>query len=980
MGTYRKKLIEVALPLQAINEASAREKSIRHGHPSTLHLWWARRPLAACRAVLFSQLVDDPSGWPDRFPSVHEQDQERKRLFAIISELVVWKNSNRQSVLGAAQREIAISHARSREAEGVASEQEVEILSGAGDPSLVREYLATSVPPIHDPFAGGGSIPLEAQRLGLRAIGTDLNPVSVMINRALIEIPPKFAGRAPVGPTAGAKKQGRLDRRWPGPSGLAEDVRRYGSWVGNEAYSRLAWLYPQAEISQAIAAERPDLQRYVGTSLTVIAWIWARTVRSPDPAFSDIQIPLASTFVLARKPGKEAWVEPILLERGYRFDVRAGVADGFVAADDGTSAGKWQAFSCLMSDSPVDYNYIRAEALAGRMGTRLLATVALGERERVYLSPTQEMEALAERAQPTWRPEADINFHPRDIKTQIYGLTKYADLFTRRQLVALTTLSDLIGEARAAVRSDALKAGWSDDPRGLEAGGEGATAYCDAVAVYLAFTLSRSVDRGSSICTWDSSPKMEALRNTFGRQAIPMTWDFAEGNPFSGASGSWNKNLSWTTKALEMVPLHSIRGKVSQEDAAASPLSREAVVSTDPPYYDNIGYADLSDFFYVWLRRTLGASFPKTFGTMLVPKAAELVATPYRHGGDEAAEAFFLDGMTRALDSIAATAPADTPSTIYYAFKQSELKLEGLASTGWETFLEAILRSGLTVTGTWPVRTELANRMIASGANALASSIVLVCRRREVDAASITRSGFRRLLKRELPSALRQLQKSNIAPVDLAQASVGPGMSIFSRHSNVLETDGAPMTVRSALQLIHEVMDELRGEDESELDLHTRFAITWFENFGFEVGPYGDAETLAKARTVSVAGVVDSGICTSVAGKVKLVSRQELPLDWDPATDLHPTAWEAAQHLISRLDRDGEGAAAELLARIQAVRERGGVAEAARLLAYRLYTICERKRWADEARAYNLLVMAWPELVRLAAQSTPEPPRQTEIF
>ncbi len=993
MSTYRKKLIEVAMPLDAINAASAREKSIRHGHPSTLHLWWARRPLAACRAVLFGQLVDDPSAWPDRFPTEAEQDAERQRLFGLLEELVKWESSNDEVVLDAARLEIARSHARGRLADGEGDERDEAVLKKGVDPATVRAYLAEVLPPVHDPFAGGGSIPLEAQRLGLRAIATDLNPVAVLINKALIEIPPRFAGRPPVfgrSEWRGVRKERGSDAlsgdgtpaplskpvapltphssslfppQWPGATGLAEDVRRYGAWMREEALRRIGHLYPKVKVTEAMAAGRPDLQPYVGQERTVIAWLWARTVRCPNPGCG-AEMPLVRSFALSTKKGKETWGEPVVDGADYRFEVRTGPGK----PPEGTVSRSGA--RCICCQTPVPFEHVRAEGKAGRMGARMMAIVAEGDRSRIYLPPTEEMEAVAASAEPWFAPDGEISHWPGRTNVVEYGLTTFGNLFTPRQLVALTTFSDLVREAREKAIADARAAGWEDDGRGLEAGGTGATAYGDVVAVYLAFLLDKTADRNNALCSWDSGPagtrastggsaRTASLRNLFSRQAIPMVWDYGEANPFSDSGGGFLSSLSWIEPALR-----SLRGSTVAhafiEDAANPQPAPPHVISTDPPYYDNISYADLSDFFYVWLRRSLRPVYPKLFRTMLVPKASELIASPYRHGGKEQAEAFFLEGMTRAIRAMARATPADTPVTIYYAFKQAELKKEGLFSTGWETFLGAVLEAGFSVTGTWPVRTELSNRMIAKGTNALASSIVLVCRKRPEDAPTITRGQLRRLLKQELPAALEQLQKGHIAPVDLAQASIGPGMAVFSRHARVLEADGAPMTVRGALQLIHQVMDEIRGEAEGEFDRDTRFAVTWFESHGFEPGPYGDAETLAKARAVSVAGVQEAGILRSAAGRVRLLRREELPADWDPRTDGRPTVWEATQHLVKRLDEAGESGAAALLGRL------GATAEQARDLAYRLYTICERKGWAEEARAYNGLLVAWPELEKLA--------------
>ncbi len=716
-----RKLIEVALPLDDINVAAAREKSIRHGHPSTLHLWWARRPLAAARAVLFAQLVNDPGYERSLGRGVNKEKAqvERERLFDIIRDLVKWENTNNEKVLKRAREEIWKSW------------RETCALN-KGHPQAAELFDPEKLPAFHDPFAGGGAIPLEAQRLGLESHASDLNPVAVTINKAMIEIPPKFSGLAPIGPRIDSDKQGKLSEDWTGVRGLAEDVRRYGAWMRMEAEQRIGHLYPKIEITAEMAEDRPDLKPLIGQKLTVIAWLWARTVKSPNPAFSHVEVPLASTFVLSSKVGKEAYVEPVVEGDSYRFTVKMGTPPEW--AKNGTKLSRG-AFKCLMSGTPFPYSYIDDEANASRMNDRLMVIVAEGQRGRVYLTPTNDMEVVARSAQPTWKPDIPCRgTWASNAQGRIYGFRTFGDYFTPRQLVALTTFSNLVQEAIDKVRTDALTADMADDGLGLDAGGSSATAYAQAVGVYLALALDRAADRGSTICSWDNSPKMEALRNTFGRQAIPMVWDFAEGNPFSDSSGNWLNNVEWGAKAV--ANMQSVaHGIVEQFDATTQTFSAGKVVSTDPPYYDNIGYADLSDFFYVWLRRSLKPIFPDLYATLAVPKAEELVATPYRHGGKEQAEAFFLDGMTRAIHNLAEQAHPAFPVTIYYAFKQAETKdAEGTSSTGWETFLEAVLRAGFALTGTWPMRTELGNRMISSGTNALASSIVLVCRKRAVDA------------------------------------------------------------------------------------------------------------------------------------------------------------------------------------------------------------------------------------------------------
>jgi putative DNA methylase len=758
-------------------------------------------------------------------------------------------------------------------------------------------------------------------------------------------------------------------------------VRYYGQWMRDEAERRIGHLYPKIEVTAAMVEDpgnpRPDLKPYLGRKLTVIAWLWARTVKSPNPAFANVEVPLASTFMLSTKAGKEAYVEPVLTPSpvagegggegagGYRFTVKVGKPKD-AAAKSGTKLSRGANFQCLMSGMPIASDHIYGEANAGRMGARLMAIVAEGDRGRVYLAPTPEMEAVALTAQATWKPDVAMPENPRWFSPPLYGLKTYGDLFTPRQLVALTTFSDLVQEARERVQRDANAAGLCDDGKTLEQGGARAVAYAEAVAVLLSFTVSRLADRCSSICSWDlrdGQGRKPGVRNVFSRQAIPMTWDYVEANPLSEIAASVASAIGRVADVLARLPVAGI-GYASVADAASQVTSADRVVSTDPPYYDNIGYADLSDFFYVWLRRSLKPVFPDLFATLAVPKSEELVATPYRHGSKEKAETFFLDGMTEAMRRLAEQAHPAFPVTIYYAFKQAETKGDaGTTNTGWDTFLAAVIKAGFAISGTWPMRTELGNRMIGSGTNALASSIVLVCRQRPADAPTATRRVFVAALKSELPRALAHLQRGNIAPVDLAQAAIGPGMAVYTRYAKVLDAEGQPLPVRAALALINQTLDEALAEQEGDFDADSRWALTWFDQTGFAEGDYGVAEQLSKSKNTSVSGLAEAGILVSKAGKVRLLKPAELPADWDPTTDNRLTVWEMVHHLIRVLEAGGEGAAATLVAQL------GSQAEAARELCYRLYTLCERKKRAAEAMAYNGLVQSWPEITRLAQAS-----------
>ena len=946
-----RKLIEVALPLDAINAACKREKSIRHGHPSTLHLWWARRPLAAARAVIFSQLVNDPGFQQgDGFKygvNKEEATKERERLFEIIKELVKWENTNNEQVLEAARVEIRRSW------------REVCELN-KDHPEADELFNPEKMPGLHDPFAGGGAIPLEAQRLGLEAYASDLNPVPVLINKAMIEIPPKFANRSPVNPESQSDDQ--IFEKCKGADGLAEDVRYYGQWMRDEAEKRIGDLYPKVEVTAEMAKDRPDLEPYVGEQLTVIAWLWARTVKSPNPAFCHVDVPLASTFILSKKKGKEAYVEPVIEGDKYHFDVKVGSVPE--EAKSGTKLARGANFSCVVSGVAMSDKYIKAESMSGRMSQRLMAIVAEGNKRRVYLPPT----SIHVDASVVEKPEGVLaNPMSKDTKDLVsgrgYGFFTWADLFTDRQLVALTTFSDLATEVRQKIKADAIAAGWEDDEVGLDAAGTTATAYAEAVSVYLSLAHGRACDYWNTIAIWEKNA--EFLAHAFTKQAIPMVWDYAEGNPFSDSSGNWEGTaVSWVSKVLERFNA-SVEGSVYQIDAQTQGISNRKFVSTDPPYYDNIGYADLSDFFYVWHRRSLRDVFPNLLATISVPKAEELIAAPHRQGSKEAAEDFFLDGMTETMSGLASQAHPSAPVTIYYAFKSSETKDGNTTSTGWVTFLEAVLSSGFSLTGTWPVRTERSNRSIGIGTNALASSVVLVCRKRQSNAPTIARRVFIRELNETLPTALDEMTRgtgdgpSPVTPVDLSQAMIGPGIAIFSKYEVVLEADGTPMTVKTALQLINRFLAE------DVFDSDTQFCLAWFEEFGWKQGDFGQATTLARAKDSSVDGIANAGVITSGGGNVQLKSWQDYETNWDPGSDSRIPCWELLHHLI-RLMQISEIAAADILGHEKVI----PLISSTKQLAYRLYTLCERKGWAEEARPYNEIITSWDAIQIAAAKST----------
>lgn len=916
-----KKLIEVALPLEAINAEAAREKSIRHEHPSTLHLWWARRPLAAARAVIWSSLVDDPSAHPELYPTEEAQNTERQRLFGILEKLVKWENSNDPEVLAAAKAEILHS-------------------TNNNPPALL------------DPFAGGGAIPLEAQRLGLEAHAHDLNPVAVMINKAMIEIPPRFAGQAPVNPDSRTRLDGATG--WQGAQGLAADVQYCGEWMKREAFRRIGHLYPKVKVPHELG----------GGEATVIAWIWARTVKCPNPACG-CEMPLVHSFILSKKKGKEAWIEPLFENGKTAYAVHR---EGKPALE-GTINRKGAVCACC--GSPVGYPHIRAESVADRMGAHLMAVVAEGKNGRVYISPDDVQILAAQVEKPIEYPEGQLAYYPGHLNTNVYGLNEFHKLFTNRQLTALTTFSSLVAEAQTKAEADAVAAGVINDHIALSAGGSGARAYGEAVGVYLAFVIDKMTDYNSSICSWHNSG--EKMRNTFGRQAIPMVWDYAEANPFCSSSGSYDNMLDWVVRCIEQLPAQG-NAEVSQFDAQSDCGLRNIMVSSDPPYYDNIGYADLSDFFYVWMRQSLKDTYPKLFRTMLVPKAEELVATPYRfEGSTEKARDFFEDGMLHTCQQIYQYAREDIPVTIYYAYKQSDTDEDSkTASTGWETMLSAIIRAGFAITGTWPMRTEMANRSIASGTNALASSIVLVCRKRPAEAPQTTRRGFIAELKRELRPALQKLQHSNIAPVDLAQSAIGPGMGVYSRYGRVLEADGSAMTVRSALQIINQELDVYFNEQDGELDANSRFCVDLYTQNAFNNLKFGDADTLARAKNTSVAALAAKGVLSAEKGIVRLLTREELPEKVDPREE---SIWLLCQQLTRAMETGGVEACAQIVAPML-----GSNAERAKDLAYRLYTLAERKGWTQEGYAYNALVVAWREIQSRAAELQQATPEQTSFF
>lgn len=936
---HKKKLIEVALPLELINpQATRQKKKAPKGYPTSLHKWWAQRPLATCRAVLFAQLVDDPSSWPDRFPTEEDQKRERERLHKIIEAIVPWEASTNEHILNIARWEIARSVAWRQGEEPPAK----------SNPNAVLSYIQEKAPPVYDPFCGGGSIPLEAQRLGLRAYGSDLNPVAVLISKALVEIPPKFAGRLPVNPDRD------LHRAWNGAEGLAEDIRYYGQWMRDQAQKRIGHVYPSAVFED-------------GNEATVVAWLWARTVASPDPMAKGAHVPLVSSFMLSTKKSKKAWVEVVRdpnARDGWRFEAKTGSLPTHEERrlKEGTKTGRGSNFRCILTGAPIDANYIKAEGLAGRMSTRLMSIVAEGTKGRIYLEPNERHENAASVDVPEI-PELEqaLPADPRNFWTVQYGLDTYRKLFSDRQSAVLSEFSALIAQARTIVLAHA-RSGGLPEGKPLAEGGYGAHAYADSIATYLAFILDRMAAYGSTQSTWLA--KDNAIRSAFNRQVIPMTWDYAEPNIFTKSSGAIDTCINVVAACIEPCSCVS-PGKVTSANAANGivDLQSNVIISTDPPYYDNVGYADLSDYFYIWLRRSLRDVWPDIFRRVLTPKNDELVATPYRHNGQSNADDFFLDGMRRALANIITKVNPDVPVTIYYAFKQSEAAEEGLTSPGWATFLQAVFDAGFTVDGTWPVRSEGEVRMNSNSANALASSIVLVCTQRLATAAVTTRREFVARLKREMPDALQTIKEAGVGPVDMAQSALGPGMGIFTSYAKVLEPDDSEMTVRTAIALINEVREEILGEEDAHYDPATRFCLDWFQTFGMDEAKSGDAINMANAYNLGLADLERAGVFSAKSNVARLIMRSEMPRDWRPGSDRILTHWECTQHLIRTLEAEdgGTSAAAKLVAEMSPED-----AEAARALAYRLYDICEKKGWAQEAQVYNLLAEEFPHLEQAA--------------
>ena len=934
--SYRRKLIEVDLPLDDINRESAREKSIRHGHPSTLHLWWSRKPLAACRAVIFASLVDDPADCSDEFPTEDAQRAERQRLHELIKKLVRWENSSDVNLLAEARYEIARSVARSQ------TEQEREAPPDKGRPDAVLDYLNRQAKPIYDPFCGGGSIPLEAQRLGLRAVGSDLNPVAVLITKALIELPPRFANQPPVNPDADPMgltvgKGKRAERvPWRGAAGLADDVRYYGRKMREMAWERIGHLYPNAKL--------PD-----GGEATVIAWLWARTVPCPNPACG-VAMPLMTTFQASKKRGNEHWMWPEVDREAktVSFTMRNLKPPPDVVSVDRTVTRNGA--TCVACNGAVNLAYVRQQARDGNMGEVMTGVVAEGDRKRLFLTPKVDYPEIATTFKTTWKPSGNLPERALGFGVQGYGFIEWNKLFTERQLTGIGTFSAELMKVGEMVIAD---------------GGD--VGYANAIRTYLALAIGRTANSSSSFSRWQNSGDFVA--GVFAMPTLPMLWDFVESNPFCTATQNWLAQVEWIAKVVENLPVNVNHGEVRQADAAMTIHDYNGpVIVTDPPYYSNIGYADLSDFFYVWLRPLLRDTYPDLFAGILTPKNEEMIAAPQF----ENAEQRFETLMSKTLHLIKQQCSPDFPSSIFYAYKQQEQEREGVASTGWETMLTALVNAGFQIVGTWPMRTERPGRARQIESNALASSVILVCRPREGNPVA-SRQQFLSELAQELPSALAALtREGHIAPVDLAQAAIGPGMKAYSRYSRVETFAGEPVTVRDALVAINRAIADYDRQEAGALDAATRFCVDWIREHGHGNGSYGVAETLAVAKNVVVDDLAHTHrLLASERGRVSLLPLEcyepERPPPRERGLPLPLTAWEGCFRIAYHLGREGEGGQG-IAGAGQVARQMGSDADGVERLARILYNYYDRKGDSANAVIFNNLVTAWTDIMEKAQE------------
>ena len=927
MTNYRKKLIEVNIPLQAINVESAKDASLTHGHPSTLHRYWARRPLAACRAVIFASMVDDPSECKDEFPTEPEQNAERNRLHNIIKRLVIWKTCNDENLLAEARYEIAYSAARNN-----GENLNVFREKFKNDPKAVLKYLRDHCPAVYDPFCGGGSIPLEAQRLGLRARASDLNPLPVLLNKAMIELPPKFHDQNPVNPDADplgmftGTGRNRTRAPWKGTAGLAADIRYYGTWMREEAYKRIGHLYPKAQL--------PD-----GTSATVVAWLWARTVPCSNPACG-LQMPLVKTFQLSKKKGNEHWTKPIIDRESNTISWVVQTNSEGVPKSTVNRTGAY----CCGCGTAVKLAYVREQAKIGRMREVMTAVVTESENGKLFLSPIDAYIQAARQVKSNWKPRQVIMKNPK-VSGLLYGMTHWHQLFTERQLTALSVFSDLLSEVRHQITE-----------------GGATKEYTDAICTYLTLAIGRTAESGCSFTWWENQG--EKIPPVFARQAIPMTWDFAETNPFSSSTQNWKSQIDWIAKVIQNLPISTNSGTVYQADATTTRHTTDGpIIVTDPPYYDNIQYADLSDFFYVWLRPLLRDIYPDLFSGMMTPRDEEIVAAPRFENPAQ----HFENSLGKALGQIRQHCSDEFPSSIFYAYKQQEEDHDGTTSTGWETILTATVNAGFQIVATWPLRTERI-RGLKTEVNALASSIVLVCRPRREDAPSTTRNEFLQELKKEMPPALDRLTRiANIRPVDLAQAAIGPGMEVYSRYSKVTRISGEIVPIREVLTHINNEITAYHEKETGELDPESQFCLTWLQQHGYIEGNYGDALVLATAKAVDIDTMHDK-VLLKDRSKVQLLKPEEYA---DRENSENMTAWEGCLKMVWHLSGvEKSGGISGCTAVARAMRDY----ESAKRLARVLYAYYEARGDAESAARYNNLVTQWQYISQSIGS-----PEQTEF-
>jgi putative DNA methylase len=877
-----RKLIEVALPIEAISAASRREKDKKTGTIRNVHKWFAPMPGPAWRALLFAAIVDDP-----------DDEADRKKLLDLIERLV--------PADGGPPAPDALAEAK----------------------KLIAEVTLGDLPTVLDPFCGGGSTLVEAQRLGLPTVGSDLNPVPALITRVLTELVPKVAGRPPLvgDPTQLGGIVGKpLD-------GFLADVWHYGELVRERVWQQIGDLYPSA-----------------AGGGTIVAWLWARTVACKNPPCRAVS-PLVSSFELSRRRGSACWVEPIvkLDHSGVRFEIRSGAGQ----PPTPTKLGRGGNFRCAVcGEAAIDESYVKEEGRAGRLGLQLMAVAVDGPSGRSYVSP----DLAPQRPQVNASDDiGDIELADdhRNLWCVGYGVRSVSDLFVDRQLVALSAFADAVASVPAEV---------------VDAGGD--LEYASSIASVLGLAVGKLAMANSTQARWRLRAVESKAEPAFSRQALPMVWDFAEVNPFGGSVGDWSQQVKAVSGGLERLPLGGV-GRVSALDArfASTLLEAPGLVATDPPYFAQIGYADLSDYFYVWLRRALKDVHPDLLATIATPKGSELIAAPHRHGGDRAAASrAFVEGFTETFHALVSVTRPELPMLIVYAHRQEESEDGGLTATAWDAMLTAILDAGLRIVGTWPVHATGSSRQIGLGTNALASYVVLVCRPQLAGARVGDLPSFVAALRAELPSAIRRVQEAAISAIDLGQAAIGPGMAVFSRFAYVVDpATGQRMTVHRALELINMVRAEVIDDFAGALSPETRWAMTWFRDFGFGEADSGEAEKLFTTTNTSLGQLEAAGIATSSRGKIRLLRRDELPDNWDPETDTRRPEWETLQHLVKRHEEGGLEAAGALLRRVQ------GDADAVRELAYWIVDKCQFSQSA-EVQPFDALIVDWPKIAEVAAR------------